>query len=85
MSEPWPISAAGDMMATVSSVEIVTQGLSATSLRAAEPARRPDVTVKVNPAAPIIRARRLTSVFWIAMVMAQASCAARWMARTMRG
>ena len=64
VSEPWPISAAGDMMATVSSVEIVTQGLSATSpLRAAAPVRRPDVTVKVNPAAPIIRARRLTSVF----------------------
>jgi len=51
VSDPCPISAAGDMIATVSSVEIVTHGLSATSPLRAASARRPDAIVKVKPAA----------------------------------
>src|SRR5262249_14338721 len=72
VSDPCPISAAGDMIATVSSVEIVTHGLSATSPLRAASARRPDAIVKVKPAAPTMKVRRLPAIFSNAVVMGSA-------------
>src|SRR5262252_10799969 len=71
VSDPCPISAAGDMIATVSSVEIVTHGLKATSLPAASavPNGRRAATANVNPAAPIMKPRRPTSALRIWIVM----------------
>ena len=61
------LAAAGDMIATVSSVDIVTHGLKAVSLPAAlaVPAGRRDATANVNPAAPIMKPRRLMSALRI--------------------
>ena len=92
VSDPCPISAAGDMIATVSSVAIVTHGLivllvlsgpSTAALATSEMAK-----AKVAPAAPTMSSRRegaasVERSMW--RVMAQASFAARSMARTMRG
>ncbi len=67
VSEPWPISAAGDMMDTVPSACSVTHGFTTTSFpRAAcdcAAARfsapgTPSDTPKVNPAAPSMKRRR---------------------------
>jgi hypothetical protein len=94
VSEPCPISAAGDMIATTSSVAIVTHGLifvpdtsDPTAAAAAAP-MSPRAMAKENPAAPTMNWRRdgaqsVERSKWI--VMAQASFAARSMARTMRG
>src|SRR2546430_16542999 len=72
VSEPCPISAAGDMIDTVLSGEIVTHGLRATSpVRAAASARRPDETGKVRPAPPTMKPRRVTPALRIAMGKAQ--------------
>src|SRR5215469_12276682 len=63
------------MMATVSSVEIVTHGLSTASvlrLACALANCRPEATAKVSPAAPTINPRRLISALRVAMVMALA-------------
>jgi hypothetical protein len=80
------------MIAAVSSVAIVTQGFIVLPVPSgpstAALAASPMAKAKVAPAAPIMKSRRdgaasVVRSMW--MVMAQASFAARSMARTMRG
>jgi hypothetical protein len=96
--DPCPISVAGDMMEMVPSVAMLTHGLSdlpaisADGTAADASSSRGSARANVNPAAPIIIRRR--ERVWrsdmelfelsIVRVMAQASCAARSTARTIR-
>src|SRR5262249_3021923 len=91
--DPCPISVAADMIVTLSSEAMLTQGESALPVRSlANVAARASglLSTKANdsPAAPIITCRRETEVFLDVVarfvVMAQASRAARSTARTMR-
>ena len=90
---PWPISAMGAAMVTVLSVPIVTQppmvlAASEATTPSGRAVMRPlKAKVKVSPAAPPRKSRRESAAasLGIKVVMAQASRAARWMARTMRG
>src|SRR5215469_12175837 len=64
VKDPSPISTAGDMIAIVPSVEIVTQGLRILSLAVAPSAARcgaPTAKPKVRPAAPTMKPRRFSA------------------------
>ncbi len=90
---PWPISAMGAAMVTLLSVPIVTQPPMVLAVsEAMTPSGRAVIrplkeNAKVSPAAPPMKSRREREVVSLAssVVMAQASLAARWMARTIRG
>src|SRR6185369_7279046 len=73
VSEPWPISAAGDMIATVLSAAIVTHGPNVFSVAVwlvAEGGTR--LMPNVKPAAPTMNPRRVMSVLRTMLVMASA-------------
>ena len=92
VSDPCPISTAGDWMKMVPSVAMLTHGLKAGAFPADAasaapagsmvlvPAHPASATPNVRPAAPTMNSRRVSS----GSVMAQPSLTARSIARTIR-
>jgi hypothetical protein len=89
--EPCPISAAGVMIVSALSGAMRTHAPTSTgcvlalAFATSQPPVDPTPTANVSPAVPPRNSRRDTRVFSVfAKAMAQASCAARWIAAMMR-